>query len=176
MSEKAGQPVTVEIYSNPAFHYLDLTCAQRLFFVRSGEKVVIPMLQNNYNLDISFKHSSHSPCIRDFNAPERQKSRHLFLDRSGLVSSCSLLFVNYNSANESHTFCGNGFFEIVSTKNALGPDWPQITETSRISGRSQFPGHGKTHGDPADDHENTKENKNDEQDRPFGVGKEILHF
>ena len=54
LPEKAGQPVAVEIYSNPAFHYLDLIFVQKVFFVRYGRKVVIPMRQNSCNLDISF--------------------------------------------------------------------------------------------------------------------------
>ncbi len=71
-SIKAGQPVTVEIYSNPAFHYLDLTFAQRGFFHQVEKKVVISMLQNSGYLDMSFEHSSHSPCNRDFNASVQQ--------------------------------------------------------------------------------------------------------
>ena len=76
-SAKAGQPGEVEILSGSAFRYLDLIWTQRLFFVRFGRKVVIPMGQNRSNLDISFVFHQARKSGRYFNAPEQQKSRHL---------------------------------------------------------------------------------------------------
>ena len=81
-SEKAYQAVAVEIYSNPAFHYLDLTCVRRLFFARSGRKVVISMRQNSCDLDISFTELTDLPSgsVRSYGSERRSavQSRSLF--------------------------------------------------------------------------------------------------
>ncbi len=75
-SAKAGQLSAVEILSNATARYLDLTCTQRLFFVRFGRKVVISMPQNGCNLDMSFTDLSHETS--DFRSllRERTEVRH----------------------------------------------------------------------------------------------------